>query len=209
MATDTKRYSQSRLIFGDIVIICDGFKTSFKKESKSLTSTESSNAYDNLVGKETIEWEASDIDPALRKTLKKYYDDEIKVTLANCCKPVNGDEVIGYITRGNGIVVHRCNCHNIMDVEDRIIPIEWNTNTINKYSTAVIIKMTKKDNVLVDIISKASTHNVTVQSINLINNSDYQTYNLLVIVENVTKLNEFLKDLYQMPEIIEVERLIQ
>ena len=61
MATDTKRYSQSRLIFGDIVIICDGFKTSFKKESKSLTSTESSNAYDNLVGKETIEWEASDI----------------------------------------------------------------------------------------------------------------------------------------------------
>ena len=83
MATDTKRYSQSRLIFGDIVIICDGFKTTFKKESKSLTSTESSNAYDNLVGKETIEWEASNIDPALRKTLKKYYDDEIKVTLAS------------------------------------------------------------------------------------------------------------------------------
>ena len=135
--------------------------------------------------------------------------DEIKVTLANCCKPVNGDEVIGYITKGNGIVVHRCNCHNIMDVEDRIIPIEWNTNTTNKYSTAIIIKMTKKDNVLVNIISKASTHNVTVQSINLINNSDYQTYNLLVIVENVTKLNGFLNDLYQMPEIIEVERLIQ
>ena len=83
MANDTKRYSQSRLIFGDTVIICDGFKTSFKKDSKSLTSTESSNSYDNLIGKETIEWEASDIDPALRKTLKKYYDDEVKVTLAS------------------------------------------------------------------------------------------------------------------------------
>ena len=83
MATDTKRYSQSRLIFGDIVIICDGFKTSFKKESKALTCTESSNAYDNTIGKETIEWEASDIDPALRKTLKKYYDDETRVTLAS------------------------------------------------------------------------------------------------------------------------------
>ena len=83
MATDTKRYSQSRLIFGDTVIICDGFKTSFKKDSKSLTSTDSSNAYDNLLGKETIEWEASGIDPALRKTLKKYYDDEIKATLAS------------------------------------------------------------------------------------------------------------------------------
>ena len=83
MATDTKRYSQSRLIFGDTVIICDGFKTSFKKDSKSLTSTDSSNAYDNLLGKETIEWEASDIDPALRKTLKKYSDDETKATLAS------------------------------------------------------------------------------------------------------------------------------
>ena len=43
--------------------------------------------------------------------------DEIKVTLANCCKPVKGDEVIGYITKGSGIVVHRTNCHNIMDVD--------------------------------------------------------------------------------------------
>ena len=83
MATDTKRYSQSRLIFGDTVIICDGFKTSFKKDSKALTCTESSNPYDNTIGKETIEWEASDIDPALRKTLKKYYDEELKVTLAS------------------------------------------------------------------------------------------------------------------------------
>ena len=80
---DTKRYSQSRLIFGDLVILCDGFKTSFKKDSTQLTSTESSNAYDNLLGKETIEWEASDIDPALRKKLKKFYDDETKVTLAS------------------------------------------------------------------------------------------------------------------------------
>ena len=78
MATDTKRYSQSRLIFGDIVIICDGFKVSFKKDSKALTCTESSNAYDNTIGKETIEWEASDIDPALRKTLKRFYDDETR-----------------------------------------------------------------------------------------------------------------------------------
>ena len=42
--------------------------------------------------------------------------DEIKVTLANCCTPVKDDEVIGYITKGNGIVVHRTNCHNIMDI---------------------------------------------------------------------------------------------
>jgi len=135
--------------------------------------------------------------------------DEIKVTLANCCKPVNGDDVIGYITRGNGIVVHRTNCHNIMDVDERIIPIEWNSNSENKYVTSIVVKTIKKDNILSEIISKASTSNTTVLSINLVNNLDYQTYNLLVSVENVTKLNSFLNSLYQMPFVIEVERLIQ
>lgn len=135
--------------------------------------------------------------------------DEIKVTLANCCKPVKDDDVIGYITKGNGIVVHRTNCHNIIDVDDRIIPIEWNPNSTNKYKTSIVIKMEKKDNTLVNIISKASSSNVTVESINLVNNSEYQTYNLVVLVENVTKLKSFLNELYQMKEVVEVERLIQ
>ena len=135
--------------------------------------------------------------------------DEIKVTLANCCKPVKDDEVIGYITKGNGIVVHRTNCHNIMDVDDRIIPIEWNPTSTNKYKTSIVVKMEKKDNVLANMISKASSSNVTIQSINLINNLDYQTYNLLVLVDNASKLKSFLNELYQMPEVIEVERLIQ
>lgn len=62
---------------------------------------------------------------------------------------------------------------------------------------------------LVNIISKASSSNVTIQSINVINNLDYLTYDLLVLVENVDKLNSFLNDLYQMPEVIEVERVIK
>lgn len=135
--------------------------------------------------------------------------DEIKVNLANCCKPVKGDDIIGYITKGNGIVVHTTNCHNIVDIDDRIIPVEWNYSSDNKYKTQVVVKLIKKDNILVDLIRKASTSNATILSINLVNNSDYQTYNLLVLVENVDKLKAFLNDLYQMKEVIEVERLIQ
>ena len=135
--------------------------------------------------------------------------DEIKVTLANCCKPVSGDDVIGYITRGNGIVVHRSNCHNIIDIDERIIPIEWNTNKENKYRTSVLVEIMKKENSLSNVISRASTTNVTIESINLINNTEYQTYNLIVLVENVNKLNDFLNNLYQMPEVIKVERVMQ
>ena len=134
--------------------------------------------------------------------------DEIKVTLANCCKPVKGDDVIGYITKGNGIVVHRSICYNVCDVNERIIPIEWNMNSTNKYETSIIIRTEKSDNILVNIISMASTSNVNVQTLNIINNTDFQTYNLVVLVDNIDRLNSFLNALYQMKEIIEVQRII-
>lgn len=133
--------------------------------------------------------------------------DEIKVTLANCCKPIKGDEIIGYITKGSGIVVHRCNCHNITDLDERIIPITWNDNKDSKYKCDLIVRSEKKDNILTNIISKASSSNITIQSINLINNIDYQTYNLLILVENIEKLKKFMNDLDILEDIIEVKRI--
>jgi GTP pyrophosphokinase len=135
--------------------------------------------------------------------------DEIKVTLANCCKPVKGDDIIGYITRGNGIVVHRNNCHNIANQDDRIIQVEWNENSINKYPTSILVKAEKASKFLANIISKASTSNINIKNINVINNIDFQTYDLLILVENLDKLQSFLNDIYQMKEVIEVERLIR
>ena len=54
----------------------------------------------------------------------------------------------------------------------------------------------------------ASTSNVNVQTLNIINNTDFQTYNLVVLVDNIDRLNSFLNALYQMKEIIEVQRII-
>ena len=135
--------------------------------------------------------------------------DEIKVSLAKCCNPIKGDDVIGYISKGNGVVVHRTNCHNISDIDDRIISIEWNPNSNSRYKASIIIKAMKKDNMLVNIISKASTSNITLQTINVINNLDYQTYDLIVLVENKDKLQSFLNDIYQMQDVIEAERIIK
>ena len=72
--------------------------------------------------------------------------DEIKVSLANCCKPIKGDEVIGYITKGSGITVHRINCHNILNVEERLIPIEWNLESNTKFPTNMMVTSEKNDN---------------------------------------------------------------
>ena len=80
---DSVRYNQSQLMFGDVEIICGGFKTSFKTDTEELNATASSSAYDTQFGKDTVEAEASDIDPALRKTLKKLWANKTRATLAS------------------------------------------------------------------------------------------------------------------------------
>ena len=55
--------------------------------------------------------------------------DEIKVTLASCCTPIKGDKILGYITKGKGITVHRVECHNIAKLEERLIDVSWNENS--------------------------------------------------------------------------------
>lgn len=135
--------------------------------------------------------------------------DEVKVTLANCCRPIKGDDIIGYITKGNGIVVHRTNCHNINDFDDRIINVEWNENAINKYATSILIKAEKANNFLINLISKASSSNITIQTINVINNVDFQSYDLIILVENKDQLNNFINSVSQLKEIIKIERLIK
>ena len=59
--------------------------------------------------------------------------DDLKVSFGGCCKPVKGDQIVGYISKGNGITIHRKNCYNICDINDRIISASWNLNSNKKY----------------------------------------------------------------------------
>ncbi len=80
---DEVRYSQSQLIFHDLEIICDSFNVSYKRDTEELTATNSATPYGTLHGKETIEAEASDIDPLLRPELKKLWEQKVEDTLSS------------------------------------------------------------------------------------------------------------------------------
>jgi len=73
---DTVRYNLAQLMFDETEIICDSFKTTRKMDSEELTATNSNNPYDVQYGKESIEWEASDIDPALRPAVTEIYNNQ-------------------------------------------------------------------------------------------------------------------------------------
>ena len=131
---------------------------------------------------------------------------DIKVNLSGCCKPIPGDKIIGYITKGSGITIHRITCANISDLSERLVKVKWNNKTSKKYFTDIIVHTNTSDNLL-DIIAKASYHNIGIDSVSTINKSEYKIYSITVLVENLDKLNKFIADLNKLPFTLKVERI--
>lgn len=134
--------------------------------------------------------------------------DDIKVNLSGCCKPIPGDNIVGYITKGSGITVHRTICKNVTDFDERLITVKWNNELSKKYYTDIIIYTNTSDNLL-DIITKSSLNSITIDSISTINRSEYKIYSLTILVENLEKLNKFIIDLTNLPFTLNVERLLK
>lgn len=132
--------------------------------------------------------------------------DDIKVNLSGCCKPIPGDKIIGYITKGSGITVHRITCANISDLNERLVKVKWNNTASKKYFTDIIVHTNTSDNLL-DIITKASYNNISIDSISTINKSEYKVYSITVLVENLEKLNKFIVDLNNLSFTLKVERM--
>lgn len=135
--------------------------------------------------------------------------DEIKVNIASCCKPIPGDNIVGYISKGNGINVHRAICPNVSELEERIINVSWNTDIDKKYSTDILIHSTDNKNILLDIISKTANNDIIVQSINSVNTNDNYMFDINVLVPDLEKLNKFINDIRMIPNILDVERIIK
>ena len=135
--------------------------------------------------------------------------DEIKVTLARCCNPILGDDIVGYISRGNGIVIHNKDCHNLEALDERLINVKWNNNIIKKFITIIDVTASKKENLLLDIITITSSNNIGIMNVNTISKETNNIYELTIEVSNSDKLRKYMSDLKGNSEIIDVERVFK
>ena len=135
--------------------------------------------------------------------------DEIKVNIASCCKPVPGDKIIGYITKGYGITIHRSSCPNVNDLEERFIPVHWNDEITKRYPTTIIIHTLSKKDILLDIISKSSNRSINIESINNLYTNDSYNYEITLIVNNLEELEKFIGDIKSIEEVNDVERMLK
>lgn len=135
--------------------------------------------------------------------------DEIKIKLSSCCKPIPGDKIIGFITKGYGISIHRMNCPNVENLNERFINASWNDVSGKKYKTDLLIKVKKSENALLDIISKASNCNINIDSIQTYNNLDDIIFEMTILVEDGEHLSQFINNIKSLQNCIMVERSIK
>jgi GTP pyrophosphokinase len=91
--------------------------------------------------------------------------DDILVRLSRCCTPVPGDEIMGFVTRGRGVSVHRTDCANgasLLTQVDRVIEVEWDHNAPQAYVVSVEIEALDRSKLLRDIADVLSEHHVNI-----------------------------------------------
>lgn len=136
--------------------------------------------------------------------------DMVKVNIANCCNPVYGDDIIGYITKGNGISIHRCTCHNLDMLDNRMVEVSWNSNSNNtKYLSNFLIHSITMDNYIADIVQKACIVGVSIDGIKNMYQTDGTCYDVSCYVTSKKQLEKFFAELIKEPYIKEIERLMR
>ena len=134
------------------------------------------------------------------------------IKLANCCTPIPGDEIVGYITKGNGIKVHRQDCPNIQKESSRQIDVIWNPNLSKnvKYPCDVAVECYDRNNLLVDIMNIATSQGASLIKINAkLRQSNKTTLVTMTLqVTSAEQLSKIFDSLKQLNSVYEVRRCI-
>ena len=136
--------------------------------------------------------------------------DNIAISLANCCTPIPGDPIVGYVTKGKGISVHRADCPNIVNETERIIDVFWKEGLETAtYPVDIMIEASDRANLVVDVMHALTNNHITINSISAKKNSSTLTATLSaqIMIQNNKKLNDIFAILHGIPGVYEVNRV--
>ena len=135
--------------------------------------------------------------------------DKVKVNIASCCNPLPGDEIVGYITKGNGITIHRSSCHNLEILENRTVPVHFNEQTKDRYTTAILVYTNTNSNNILEIIKKIGNFDVNIENFTTISKTDNFVYEIDLVVTSLEQLNKIITEVSKLNYITKIERIFR
>ena len=131
-------------------------------------------------------------------------------SFAKCCNPVPGDQIVGYITKGRGITIHRSDCQNILNIEakERLIEVKWDNTNVSKYNVKIDVVILDNPGLLAEITKVISKESLNVTGINTKDNKD-GTYiiSIVIKIDSTSQLDRLFNKLKKIKGVIDVYRV--
>jgi len=134
---------------------------------------------------------------------------DLLMQFGNCCSPVPGDRITGYITRGRGVTVHRADCANVSKLKDpeRLVEVQWEDRTVREYPVAIRVHAWDRDGLLRDVANVISENRVNMLAVSAIANPDRTaTISATLNVTSVEQLSRVLSKIESVRDVFEVTR---
>ena len=136
--------------------------------------------------------------------------DNMLITFGKCCQPVPGDRIIGFITKGRGVVVHRTDCKNIVQLmknPDLNIDVEWDVDKDKRFLVRLYMVAHNRKDFLRDVTETISSSDTNIVNVALQTEESFVHNNMLIEVRNLNHLTRIINRLRKIKGIINVERL--
>lgn len=139
--------------------------------------------------------------------------DSIMSNFANCCRPIPGDDIVGFVSQGQGVKIHRKDCPNIHkeDLKERIIDVKWNPNTPRSalFPVDLLVSCHDRNNLLIDIMNVLSMNNAKVSNLNAkyhqANNTS--TISVTLMVNDAEQLSHYIQSLMSIKDVYQIDRI--
>lgn len=137
---------------------------------------------------------------------------DLLTQFANCCKPVPGDDIVGYITRGRGVTIHRKDCANILRYislsPERLVEVDWGKGSSRVYPVEIQVKAFDRQGLLRDVSAILANEKINVIAVNTLSDKKEHTANMILTLEvdDLDKLSKLLIKINSLPNVLEVRR---
>jgi GTP pyrophosphokinase len=138
--------------------------------------------------------------------------DNVLMHFARCCTPLPGDRIVGYITRGRGVTIHRSDCPNIAFLRghpERLLEVEWETSAAGSYQVEIEVEAFDRVGLLKDIMAAIAETKTNALSVNArVRKDKVVVTNLVLDIRNVGQLHAVMQKVEKVPEVFSVARVV-